>query len=257
MHRRSFVGALGGLALAGAAQAATSDKRTRFYALEHFHLKNGSEPSRLNEFFRDALLPAINRVHSGPKIYLQALIADQTPQAIAIYGFSSLDEMWDLHTKVDSDEAFAKKAMAFESGPEVPFESADSELIEAADYSPEIKASETGAAPRIFELRVYHAPSYGKLARLHERFRDAEVKIFHRVGIHPILYGSTLIGQNIPNLTYLIPFADLAAREKAWNAFGADPDWQKVSKESVAKDGQIVSVINVSLYRATSYSPVR
>jgi hypothetical protein len=106
-------------------------------------------------------------------------------------------------------------------------------------------------------LRVYHSPTWKQLAALHERFRGPEIKIFHRSGIHPILYGSTVIGPNVPNLTYLIPFADLAAREKAWAAFGADPDWQKVRKESVEKSGEIVSNIQVSFYKSTPYSPVR
>ena len=61
----------------------------------------------------------------------------------------------------------------------------------------------------------------------------------------------------MPNLVYLTPFSDLAAREKAWAAFGADPDWQKVRKESVEKSGEIVSEIEVAFYKATSYSPVR
>jgi hypothetical protein len=29
----------------------------------------------------------------------------------------------------------------------------------------------------------------------------------------------------MPNLTYLIPFATMADREKAWEAFSADPEW--------------------------------
>jgi hypothetical protein len=61
----------------------------------------------------------------------------------------------------------------------------------------------------------------------------------------------------MPNLTYVIPFENLAAREKAWDAFGADPEWIKVRKESIDKHGQISSVMQISLYRATAYSPIR
>ena len=92
---------------------------------------------------------------------------------------------------------------------------------------------------------------------LHDRFSGPEIKIFHRVGIRPLFYTSTVIGQNIPNLTYLIPFENLAEREKAWNAFGADPEWVKVRKESIDKHGQISSVIQISLFKATEYSPIK
>lgn len=59
-----------------------------------------------------------------------------------------------------------------------------------------------------------------------------------------------------PNLTYLTPFANLTEREKAWNAFSADPEWIKVRKESIDRGGQISSQMQISLYRATAYSPV-
>jgi hypothetical protein len=61
----------------------------------------------------------------------------------------------------------------------------------------------------------------------------------------------------MPNLTYVIPFDNLAARERAWNAFSADPEWIKVRKESIDLHGQIVSSNQISLYRATPYSPIR
>jgi hypothetical protein len=92
---------------------------------------------------------------------------------------------------------------------------------------------------------------------LHARFAGAEVAIFHRVGIHPVLYSSTLVGPSMPNLTYLIPFESLAAREKAWAAFAADPEWIKVRQESIDQHGQISSVIQMALYRAAVYSPIR
>ena len=111
--------------------------------------------------------------------------------------------------------------------------------------------------PRIFELRTYHSPTARQRKALDDRFSGSEVKIFHRCGIHPVFYTSTVFGLKRPNLTYLIPFDDLAAREKAWNAFGADPEWVKVRSESVARSGQISSVIDLSLHKATAYSPVR
>lgn len=257
IDRRSFVGVLGGLSMS----AAVSDQRTRVYALEAFKLKNGTQLPRLHEHFSQTLLPAMSKIHHGPKIFLEALVAPHMPQVAVIYGFGSLDEVWAVHTKLTDDGDLMKKAEALESGPEPAFESLDTALLEATGYSPEIVAPAGVAgvpkAPRLFELRVYHSPTYRQLKALHERFAGPEIKIFHRVGIQPIFYSSTLVGQNLPNLTYLIPFDDLAAREKAWNAFNADPEWIKVRKESVDRSGQIASVIQISLWKATPYSPVK
>src|SRR5258706_71707 len=253
MHRRRFIGALGALSLV---KADTPEKRTRFYAFEHFTLKNGSGVSRVHDFVSQALLPAMNRVHSGPKIILEQLVGPHTPELLAIYGFSSMEEMWDVHARITQDEAAGKAVQLLESGAEPAFDSLDSSVVEAADYSPEIKP-EASDTPRIFELRVYHSPTWRQLGLLHERFRGPEIKIFHRAGINPILYGSTVIGPNIPNLVYVIPFNDLAAREKAWNAFAADAEWQKVRKESIERGGEIVSSNQILLYKATKYSPIR
>ena len=141
---------------------------------------------------------------------------------------------------------------------DAPYVSASASLLEATDYSPEIVTPEKPpAAPRIFELRVYHSPTARQNKALHQRFSGAEIKIFHRTGVHPILYTTTVFGANRPNLTYLIPFDTLAAREKAWAAFGADEEWVRVRKESIDRSGQISSVMNMSLYKAMPYSPIR
>jgi len=237
---------------------AAGEKRTGFYVLETFELQQGAQVTRMHEYFSKVALPALQKVqYNGPVIYLESLVAPHMPQMVAVYGFPSLEGVGGLHSRILHDPELVKNFEQWDSG-DAPFERVSSALLEAADYSPEIVApAEPPKTPRLFELRVYHSPTWRQLKALHERFAGPEIQIFHRVGIFPILYTSTLIGPNIPNLTYLIPFDSLAAREKAWEAFGADPEWIKVRKESVEKHGQITSVIQISLFRATAYSPIR
>jgi hypothetical protein len=257
MDRRLFLGSLGAFgALSAAAQPAGG--KTRFYTLEQLFLKNGTQAGRLNEFYAKSYLPVLSRYHSGPKIVLDALIAPHMPQMAVILGFESLEQMWASLSKVSADADLLKAMDVLENHAEPPFETKTSTLLEAAAYSPEVTPlAEPPASPRVFELRVYHSPTFKQLRALHQRFEGAEVKLFHRAGIHPVLYTSTVFGAAVPNLTYLIPFESLAAREKAWAAFGADPEWVKVRQESVEKSGQISSISNMSLYRATAYSPIR
>jgi hypothetical protein len=225
--------------------------------LEQFYMKHGTQLGRIHELWSKGLLPAMSKVHSGPKIFLEALIAPHIPQTAAIIGFESLDQMWELHTLLQKDQALVKAFEQAESGPDPLVEHQSSVLLEATDYSPDIETPAKPGAPRIFELRTYHSPTWRQLTALHQRFAGPEIKIFHRVGVHPLLYTSTAIGPNMPNLTYLIPFDSLAAREKAWDAFGADPEWIKVRRESIEKGGQIANVIQIGLYKATAYSPIR
>jgi len=260
MKRRSFMGLLGGMGMLSMYRAGqgADEKKTKVYLMETFDLKHGTQLGRLHDYLSKAALPALEKVHAGPKIILEALVAPRMPQVVVLLGFQSFEELWAVRTKLFEDEELQKSFEAWQEGPEPPFEQQSNTLLEVTSYSPEIaKADPPPANPRIFELRVYHSPTWRQLTALHNRFEGPEIKIFHRVGVHPILYSSTVVGPNMPNLTYLIPFDDLAAREKAWNAFASDPEWIKVRRESIERHGQIASVIQISLYRATAYSPIR
>ncbi len=238
--------------------AQAAPERTRFYTLTQYYLKNGSQMGRLHDFWSKTCLPLLARTHSGPIILLEALVAPHMPQYAAIVGYRSLAEIEKVEAGLRAQPEFQKGLTEWERDPEPPYEHYSSSLLAATDYSPEIRPPDPPPkTPRIFELRTYHSPTERQLRALHERFAGPEIKIFHRTGVHPVLYSSTIYGANRPNLTYLIPFESLAAREKAWAAFGADPEWIKVRKESVEQHGQIASVIQIWLYRATAYSPIR
>lgn len=243
------------LASSGAAQQST--RKTRYYLLENYYLRHSTQLPRINEFMSQGFLPAARKIHSGLKLFMEGLVASHLPQFAVVLGFGSLDEISSLRAALHQDSGYQKAFADWENGPEPPYEHFSQTLLKATDYSPELAAdAPRPKAPRIFELRVYHSPTFRQLAALHRRFAGPEIKIFHRVGVHPLFYTDTVIGANMPNLTYLIPFENLAAREKAWDAFSADAEWIKVRKESIEQSGQISSVIQMSLYRATAYSPV-
>jgi hypothetical protein len=255
LKRRHFAGALAGLAAARSAWSADPAQHTRFYMMETFQLRQGTQLARLGEWLSQAYLPRLSKAHSGPQIVLESVIAPHNPQLVLIVGYSSFEQIAAIRSKMDADgevnAAFAK----VERDPEPLFDNQITTLLEATPYSPEV-VMEKHAKPRYFELRTYHSPTWSQHRAVHERFAGPEIKVFHKVGIFPILYTSTIIGSNMPNLTYLIPFESLAAREKAWDAFAVDPDWIKARKESIDKGGQIVAVTDLSIYRAAAYSPV-
>jgi hypothetical protein len=257
LDRRRFLGGLPALMPSAVAAAADEAARTRFYVVEQYFLEQGPQPARIHEFFSKALVPAMDRVHKGPKIFLEAVMAPHLPQVVAIFGLQSRDQVWSVSKALFADKDFSAAFDRWEAG-EAPYVSAAASLLEATEFSPEIAVpAKPPASPRIFELRTYHSPTSRQLKLLQERFAGPEIKIFHRVGVNPILYSTAVFGPNRPNLTYLIPFDTLAAREKAWNAFAADEEWARVRKESIDRGGQISLVQDISIYRATPYSPVR
>jgi hypothetical protein len=256
MVRRSFLHAMSALPLASAAAAADNPK-TRYYTLECFFMKNGDQAGRLHEFLSKGFVPALRNIHSGPQLFLEAVVAPHLPQVAVILGFPSAADALSVYSKLHQQPGYNQVLEAWEAAPNQPYEHASLSLLEATPFSPEIQPIERPKTPRVFELRVYHSPTWRQWAALNDRFAGPEIQIFHRSGIYPLLYTSTVFGSNLPNLTYLTPFENLAAREKAWTAFGGDPEWIKVRNESVAKHGEIASVIQISFFRATPYSPVQ
>lgn len=117
-------------------------------------------------------------------------------------------------------------------------------------------ASRPAAEPdaRLFEMRVYYAAP-GKLDALHARFRDHTCALFER-------HGMTNLGYFVPEganperkLVYFLAFPDLAARNKAFRDFGADPDWRSALAASEV-DGALVKRIDNAFLRATDFSPL-
>ena len=111
-------------------------------------------------------------------------------------------------------------------------------------------------ATRVYELRTYTAPD-GKLPDLQARFRDHTMRIFERHGIKNVGYW---VPQDAPTkdntLIYVISHESRAAAKKSWAAFGADPEWQKVAKES-QMNGKIVAGITSVYMDPTDYSPIK
>ena len=88
-------------------------------------------------------------------------------------------------------------------------------------------------------------------------FEDGEAGIFKRLGMSPVFFGQTLVGQNLPNLTYMLAFDDLASREKLWRDFGNDAEWRKLRAQPGLSDAEVVSNIHSSILRPLAFSPIR
>tara|TARA_B100000929_G_scaffold100766_1_gene79499 strand:- start:531 stop:950 length:420 start_codon:yes stop_codon:yes gene_type:complete len=107
---------------------------------------------------------------------------------------------------------------------------------------------------RVFEIRTYYA-NEGKLDALLARFRDHTVALFKK-------HGMTNVGYWVPSdnkenkLVYMLAFPSREARNKAFKAFSADPDWQKAYKDST-KDGRLVKKIENDFLAGTDFSKIK
>lgn len=257
MNRRMFAQAMGGAAAAaGLGSAQSGGGRTAIYRLDYLYFRQGSQGARITEFLSSQMPLMVKNTRAAG--VFTTMIGPHVPMTLVLQGFGSLEEMEAADRRLRADAGYRAALDKMEQGSEPPYDSADRVLLRAAEFSPEVVAlAERPKTPRLFELRVYHSPTERQLGFLHERFNGPEIDVFHRSGIFPILYTDTLAGPNMPNLTYLIPFASLAEREKAWAAFLSNPDWLKAREDSVTRGGQIVAATSQVLLQPAPFSPIQ
>ena len=110
---------------------------------------------------------------------------------------------------------------------------------------------------RCFELRTYYAAP-DKLEELHARFRNHTMRLFKKHGMEVVgFWGPTDKDKGSENtLVYVLAFPSREARDKAWQDFRADPEWQAAAKES-EKNGKLTEKIDSVILKATDYAPVK
>lgn len=256
MQRRTF------LSLAGAAMplAAASAKKAVF-VLTSIRMRQGPEQQaeRTSRFLATAAIPAMKRAGAGPVGLFGNLIAEQSPTIHLLVSYPSLADLEAGMDKLAQDAEYQKEAEAYYKAPGLAYQRLHSSLLRAFDSMPAIEVPPTAGrqAARIFELRTYESNNVLTLRRKIKMFDDGEIAIFRRLGMLPVFFGQTLIGTNMPNLVYMLAFESLAAREKAWQAFSQDPEWQKMRALPGLSDAEIVSNISNAILRPLPGSDIR
>jgi hypothetical protein len=103
---------------------------------------------------------------------------------------------------------------------------------------------------RCFELRTYTVQPGSSIDLLHSRFRDHTTAFFKKHGMTIVGYWQPLTKPD--TLIYLLAYKDAAARDAAWAAFQADPEWIK-TRAAMQVSLQVESVF----LSATDYSPMK
>jgi hypothetical protein len=114
----------------------------------------------------------------------------------------------------------------------------------------------SAADNRVFELRTYTTLP-GKLPDLLARFRDHTTKLFEKHGMQNIGYWVPKDAPRSENtLIYLLAHSSRDAAKKSWDAFRADPEWQKAAKASEV-NGKIVDKVESVFLDPTDFSKMK
>ncbi|HEY7067621.1 MAG TPA: NIPSNAP family protein [Chloroflexota bacterium] len=106
----------------------------------------------------------------------------------------------------------------------------------------------------LYEYRTYQAVP-GKLPALNKRFAELTTKVWERHGIRVVGFFEAVVGAS-NELHYILQWADMADRERKWEAFQKDPEWQQ-GRAQTEGDGPLVVRVTNSFWRPTPYSPMQ
>ena len=251
MERRQFLTsslATTAIALTGqtAPEAQPAAKRA-YYQIRRYNLATGPETRLTEDYFGNALIPALGRMGMGPVGAFRLEIGPETPQFYLLVPGPSADALATLDLQLAKDGDFLKQASPYWNATAAApaFQRVETSLLIAFEGWPRITppASSATKGKRIFQLRTYESPSNFEHIRKVEMFHSGEFEYFQRSGCHHVFFGDTLIGTRMPCLTYMLSFEDTAALDAGWLKFRNDPDWKKLSADPRFAFDPIVSNI--------------
>jgi len=237
MHRRQFlatsiVGSFFALKQDAAAEISVAKPR-EYYQIRRYHMQSGPQLKLTESYISDALIPALARRNSGPIGAFRLDIGPETPAYYLLIPSPSLDMLVNIDLQLSQDDAFMKAAEPFWNAPATApaFLRLESSLLAAFEGWPHLTPPAAAATKgkRIFQLRTYESPSNQDHIRKVEMFNNGEFELFKNAGFHPVFFGDTLIGSQMPSLTYMLSFTDMNVLNEQWNVFRNDPAWKKMS----------------------------
>jgi hypothetical protein len=251
MKRRSFVksslittltGAL--IPQIGMSKETQKTDGREFYELRVYSLKNELQQKLVEGYFKDAFIPALNRIgNKNIGVFTELNPTGQT-KLYALIPYNTWEDCLTVQDKLASDKTYLENGSAYLNAPatEPAYERIESSLLKALAHQPKLHVPET--TPHIFELRRYEHASENAGKKKLEMFNDAgEIDIFKRLGFNPVFFGETLIGELMPNLIYMVTFDNMEAHDSHWKAFGGDPEWKNLSAIPDYADAKLVSRI--------------
>ena len=266
MKRRDLLLAAAGIAaapLAAAAQGSTSKAGAsrEYYELRKYYLLNRSKISRFDTFLRDAAIPALNRLGVEPVGVFTVLYGPNVPEA-ALYlllPYKSLESWAAAKDALIADAEFMRAGAEVLDTPisEPAYVRAESSLMLAFEQMPalELPPQTAGKKPRLFELRTYESHSVKAGRKKIEMFNQGgEIELFRKTGLNPVFFGETLVGPQLPNLTYMLCHDNMQTRDASWDRFVKHPGWLELLKVEKYKD--TVSNITDIILRPTAYSQI-
>ena len=230
------------------------------YEMKVYKMKTEDQIKATDNYLENAYLPALHRV-GIKQIGVFKPISNDTAaikEIIVIVPYISLDVWHKTSSVLDEDPVYTDRSKAFEDADtsNYPFTRIESTIMEAfPDQMRFIPTSLKMTPGAVYELRSYESPTE-ELHRVKvDMFNDGgEITLFRRLDFQSVFYADVISGAHMPNLVYMVVFANMAAHDEHWKAFGNSKEWKTISVDPKYRNNVSVSHIDSKLMHRTSYS---
>lgn len=261
MQRRNFVAGAAGAPLLTTMQAQTQSKAPAILELRYFKLRNtlDNQRAKMAEFLGKTVVPAARRAGTGPVGLFASTIAPEAPFQLLVIQHESLAAFQQCWRKLNFDEEVTAAAGTLLGSVALPFQRMEVQLLSGFPGFPaiEVPPGDAQRPARVFELRTYESNHPASLQKKIGMFENGEIELFRKNNLLPVFFGEMIAGPRMPNLTYMVAFDNLAAREANWRSFATSDAWKKMAATPGLSDGEVVSNISNMILSPVAGSMIR
>ena len=206
-----------------------AQQKKEFYELRTYELKFGSPRSNIENYFKNALFPALNKYGVKNIGAFGEMGASDPAKIYILIPYASIEDFGNISAKLKTDEDFIKATIEYNALPpeRAPYTRYTSSVMNAFDGIPQLV--KPTADQKLFELRIYQSYSEDAARRKRKMFNDEELKIFEDTKLNSVFFGEVVAGEHMPCLTYMLAFKNMEERDANWKVFIANADWKRIS----------------------------
>lgn len=225
------------------------------YEVRHYTTPDTSSLGALAAVWGEQIVPAA-QAHGMRYVGCWTVAIGQQPRLTVMLVFDNADQRQEQYATLFGSDAWRRAEPMFFPNGAALITGIDTALLRPTPYSPDPFQFMNAASPGVFEERIYRGKDSRAFAAVNKRFNDHTTRIFANHGITPVGFWTVETGADQPSLYYLVRFDDLGEYNPKWNAFRADPEWQRVRAES-ERNGNIIARISSAILTPTPFSPMR
>lgn len=232
--------------------------KQEFYELRVYKIFDFEKQVIAEAYLQQALVPALGRAGIDRVGVFTNLDDENDHSMYMLIPFATIEKFTELTNTLEADTVYQAAAAAYFDRPlkDPIYTRIESHFLKAFAGIPSMEVQELTKtkAERIFELRLYQSHTEDHARRKVKMFNDSEIQIMRDVNLGPVFFGQTLIGNDVPNLIYMLSGTDKAAHKQHFKDFLAHPEWKRIKDLEEYKD--TVSKIQSWFLKPTAYSQI-